>query len=159
MTMTISEKVAYLKGLADGLDLDKEPSKEGKLLARVIDILEDIGLAVEDLEEQMDAVEDELDAVSEDLSDLETAVFEDDDDDDDVNPCCGGCGSIWDDEDDDDDDDDYFFEVACPSCGEDLVIDESILDVGQVQCPNCGDKFSLDLTDEAESEEEEKPEA
>ena len=51
MTMTITEKVAYLKGLADGLELDKEPSKEGKLIAKIIDILEDVGLAVEDLEE------------------------------------------------------------------------------------------------------------
>ena len=39
MTMTITEKVAYLKGLADGLDLDKDPSKEGKLIAKIIDIL------------------------------------------------------------------------------------------------------------------------
>ena len=38
--MTISEKVAYLKGLADGLDLDKEPSKEGKIIAKIIDVLE-----------------------------------------------------------------------------------------------------------------------
>ena len=30
--MTISEKVAYLKGLAEGLDLDTEKSKEGKLI-------------------------------------------------------------------------------------------------------------------------------
>ena len=37
--MTISEKVAYLKGLADGLDLDQETSKEGKLIAKIIDVL------------------------------------------------------------------------------------------------------------------------
>ena len=36
MTMTITEKVAYLKGLADGLDLDKEPSKEAKLLTKIM---------------------------------------------------------------------------------------------------------------------------
>ena len=48
--MTISEKVAYLKGLADGLDLQEKPSKEGKLIAKIIDILEDVGFAVEDLE-------------------------------------------------------------------------------------------------------------
>ena len=49
MTMTITEKVAYLKGLADGLELDKETSKEAKLLAKVIEVLEDVGLAVEDM--------------------------------------------------------------------------------------------------------------
>ena len=38
--MTTSEKVAYLKGLAEGLGVDKE-TKEGRILDSVIDILED----------------------------------------------------------------------------------------------------------------------
>ncbi|MDO4517506.1 MAG: hypothetical protein Q4C76_10365 [Bacillota bacterium] len=146
MTMTITEKVAYLKGLADGLELDKESSKEAKLLAKVIDILEDIGLAVEDLEDEIEAVEEEVDAISEDLEDVEELVFEDEDDDDfDFGSCCGQCGDL---------DDDAFFEIECPSCGEDIVIDESILDIGEVTCPNCGDKFSMDLVDEDEEEED-----
>ena len=36
--MTISEKSAYIKGLADGLDYDKE-SAEGKLITALIDIV------------------------------------------------------------------------------------------------------------------------
>ncbi len=144
MTMTITEKVAYLKGLADGLDLDKEPSKEAKLLTKIIDILEDIGLAVEDLEDEIEAVEEEVDAISEDLEDVEEVLFEDDDDDFDFEGCCGQCGDV---------DDDAFFEIECPSCGEDIVIDESILDIGEVTCPNCGDKFSMDLVDEDEEDE------
>ena len=40
ITMTISEKVAYLKGLAEGLDIDTEKSKEGKLISVMIGILE-----------------------------------------------------------------------------------------------------------------------
>ena len=42
--MTISEKVAYLKGLAEGLNLDVDKSKEGKLISVMIGILEEIGL-------------------------------------------------------------------------------------------------------------------
>ena len=153
MIMTISEKVAYLKGLADGLDLDKEPSKEDKLIAKIIDILEEVGLAVEDLENEIEAVGAELDSVAEDVSDLETIVFdeydEDEDDDElDFGPGCGSCCSSADELGDD------FFEIACPSCGEDLVIDESVLDAGEVTCPNCGDKFSLDLTDEDADDED-----
>ena len=49
--MTISEKVAYLKGLAEGLNLDVEKSKEGKLISVMIGILEEVGLSIEDLEE------------------------------------------------------------------------------------------------------------
>lgn len=153
MIMTISEKVAYLKGLADGLDLDKEPSKEGKLIAKIIDILEEVGLAVEDLENEIEAVGAELDSVAEDVSDLETIVFDEYDEDDDEldfgpGSGCGSCCSSVDELGDD------FFEIACPSCGEDLVIDESVLDAGEVTCPNCGDKFSLDLTDEDADDED-----
>jgi hypothetical protein len=148
--MTITEKVAYLKGLADGLDLDKDPSKEGKLISKIIDILEDIGLAVEDLEEEVEAIDEELEAISEDLADVEDMIFEDYDDEDD------------DDDDDEDDEDEFdfadlgddFFEIECPECGEDLVIDESIFDVGEIGCPNCGNKFALDLVDEEEEDED-----
>lgn len=114
--MTISEKVAYLKGLADGLDLQEKPSKEGKLIAKIIDILEDVGFAVEDLEVEVEALTDEVESVAEDLSDVETMVFEDWEDEDDEDACGGGCccSSL---------DDDDFFEIECPSCGEDIVID------------------------------------
>ena len=131
--MTISEKVAYLKGLADGMELDKEDSKESKLIGKIIDILEDVGLSVEDLESEVEDLGDALDVLSEDVEDLEALVYddwEDDEDDDDVLPFPTELG-------------DDFFEVECPSCGEDIVIDESALDAGEVACPNCGDKFSL----------------
>ena len=91
--MTISEKVAYLKGLADGLDLQEKPSKEGKLIAKIIDILEDVGFAVEDLEVEVEALTDEVESVAEDLSDVETMVFEDWEDEDDEDACGGGCCS------------------------------------------------------------------
>ena len=130
--MTISEKVAYLKGLAEGLDLDTSKSKEAKLISVMIGILEEIGMSIEDLEENTVALGEELDAVSDDLSDVEKAVFEDEEDDED--DCC--C------------DDDDFFEVDCPNCGETLVIDESVLDEGVIQCPNCKQKFALDLSDD-----------
>ena len=111
--MTISEKVAYLKGLAEGLDLDTEKSKEGKLISKIIDILEDIGLAVEDLEEEVEAIDEELEAISEDLADVEDMIFEDYDDDDD---------------DDDDEDDDEEFDFA--DLGDDFFeIDEVFISV------------------------------
>ena len=128
--MTISEKVAYLKGLAEGLNIDTEKSKEGKLISVMIGILEEIGMSIEDLEENTVALGEEIDAISDDLSDVEKAVFEDEDD------CC--C----------DDEDDDFFEVECPNCGEELMIDQSILEAGVIQCPGCKQKFALDLSDD-----------
>ena len=78
--MEISEKVAYLKGLAEGLALDTE-SKEGKLIAAIIDVLDDMSGKFEDLEDELCDVEDGLDAVSDDLSDVEEALYEMDDED------------------------------------------------------------------------------
>ena len=139
--MTISEKVAYLKGLAEGLNLDTEKSKEGKLISVMIGILEEVGLSIEDLEENTQALGEEIDVLSDDLSDVEDVVFDEDEDEDE-------------DEDDEDYDDDWF-EVECPTCEEPLVIDDKALADGMIQCPNCHDKFALDLSDDTVEADEE----
>ena len=130
--MTISEKVAYLKGLAEGLNLDTEKSKEGKLISVMIGILEEVGMSIEDLEDTAAALGEEIDAISDDLSDVEQVVFDEDEEDD------GDC-----------------FEVECPSCEEPLLIDDEALAEGVVECPGCGQKFALELVDDAEDEDEE----
>ena len=79
--MEITEKVAYLKGLAEGLGLDKE-GKEGKIIAAMIDILDDIALELEDLGDGLEEVCDGLDAVSEDLEEVEDIVYDEFDEDD-----------------------------------------------------------------------------
>jgi uncharacterized protein YbaR (Trm112 family) len=129
--MTISEKVAYLKGLAEGLAIDTEKSKEGKLISVMIGILEEIGLSIEDLEENTVALGEEIDAISDDLADVEKLVFDEEDEDE----CC--C-----------EDEDDFFETDCPNCGESLVIDHSVLEEGVIQCPACKEKFAIDLSDD-----------
>ena len=48
-SMTASEKVAYLKGLAEGLGIDKEKG-EGKVINAIIDVLEDLAYGLEDVE-------------------------------------------------------------------------------------------------------------
>ncbi|MBR2935239.1 MAG: hypothetical protein IKB79_06640 [Oscillospiraceae bacterium] len=131
--MTISEKVAYLKGLAEGLDLDVEKSKEGKLISVMIGILEEMAMSIEDLEENDLDLGEEIDALSDDLADVEEIVFGDD-------------------MDEDEDEDDYF-EVECPNCAEPLVIDDEVLAEGMIQCPNCEEKFSLDLSDDTCTED------
>ena len=141
--MTISEKVAYLKGLAEGLDLDTTKSKEGKLISVMIGILEEVAMSIEDLEENTVALGEEIDAISDDLSDVEEVVFEDEDEDDICGCCCDN---------DDDDLEDDFFEVECPNCSEELMVDADILDAGQIQCPSCKQVFALDLSDEEEED-------
>lgn len=69
--MTASEKVAYLKGLAEGLDIDKK-SKEGKLFAAIIDTLEELAGDIAELESNAWDLGEAIDQVSDDLEDLET---------------------------------------------------------------------------------------
>lgn len=137
--MTISEKVAYLKGLAEGLNIDTDKSKEGKLINVMIGILEEIGLALEDLEENSLALGEEIDVLSDDLADVEAVVFDEDED--------------YEDEDEEEFDDDWF-EVECPNCDEVLVVDEEALAEGHIKCPNCDTEYSLDLTDDVVEAEE-----
>ena len=132
--MTISEKVAYLKGLAEGLDLDVEKSKEAKLISVMIGILEEVAMSIEDLEENDLDLGEEIDVLSDDLADVEEIVFGEDFDED-------------------EDEEDYF-EVECPNCEEPLVIDDEVLAEGVIQCPNCEEKFSLDLADDICTEDE-----
>ena len=135
--MTISEKVAYLKGLAEGLAIDTEKSKEGKLISVMIGILEELAMSVEDLEENALNLGEEIDVLSDDLADVESIVY---------------------DEDDEDYDDDWF-EVECPTCGETLVVDDKALADGEVECPECGSRYALDLSDDDEEDgESEAPE-
>ena len=55
--MEISEKVAYLKGLAEGLALDTE-TKEGKLIAAIIDVLDEMSIRFEDIDDNLVDLED-----------------------------------------------------------------------------------------------------
>ncbi len=129
--MTLTEKVAYLKGLAEGLALD-ESKPEIKLINAMIDILDDLALTATDLEDGMDLITEQLDAVDEDLDELESFVYEELDDDD---CCCDDCF----------DEDDEIYDVECPTCGEVIAIDGETLDEGSIDCPNCGELLEFDI--------------
>ncbi len=125
--MTVTEKAAYLRGLAEGLDLD-ESKPETKIINAMMDCIDDLSLTVSDLEDELALVTEQLDAVDEDLDELEEFVYEDYDGD--FCDCC---------------DDDEMYEVECPACHELVEFDEdSILD-GCAECPNCGEKLEFDL--------------
>ena len=144
--MEINEKVAYLKGLLEGMELDTT-KKEGKLLAAIIDVLEDISIELLDLQDQADELMDGLDAVSDDLEDVEDVLFGEDDEDED--------DEYYEDELDEDED---CYATTCPTCEETIYFDESVLEDGEVICPNCGEKLEFDLSslEEEESEEEQE---
>ena len=128
--MNISEKVAYIKGLAEGLSLD-EKTAEGKVLAAIIDVLGDVASAIAGLKEDTEYLDAYVEELDEDLGALEEECYDCCCDDD----CC--C--------DEDDDccccDDDFVEVECPECGETVCLDDTI-DLEKITCPACGAEFS-----------------
>ena len=133
--MTLTEKVAYLKGLAEGLALD-ESKPEAKLISAMIDVLDDIALSVSDLEDGLDLISEQLDAVDEDLDELESFVYEELDDCD--CDCDCECDDCYDDEEE-------YYDVECPSCGEVICVDREILEEGSITCPSCNELLEFDV--------------
>lgn len=133
--MTVTEKVAYLKGLAEGMEIAAD-SKEGKLLKAITDVLADLAVSVEDLEDYTSELSEQVDEIDEDLDALEGEIYGDEDDD----ACCCDC------EDDDEEDwDTEFYDVTCPNCNEEFSVDEETLLDGGIDCPSCGEHLEFDI--------------
>lgn len=125
---SLKSKVAYLQGLADGMDLPLE-NKEGRLLNGIISVLQDVAEELEGLGEAQEQLEDYVETIDEDLYTLEEDL--------------GGCDCEGED----------YVEVECPGCGETVMFESDILeddDVIEVTCPNC-DEVVFVNEDEAES--------
>lgn len=146
--MTPSEKAAYLKGLAEGLDISAD-DKNGKLLLAVIDALDSFAASIEALEVDSADMADELDSLGDDVSFIEELIFDAEDDydeDDDESFCRGSCCGC---------DDEADYEVTCPQCGEVVPVYEDDLSFGNIICPGCGEtlEFDFDETDEPDGED------
>ncbi len=142
--MTLTEKVAYLKGLKEGIDLSAEPMKE-KFITGLLELLEEMALTVNEIDEDLADAEEYIEEVDEALADVESEVYDLDDDctcscgcgpDCDCDPDCEcGCNAL----------DNEMYEVECPSCGETLYLDEDMFEEEYIECPSCGEKLELDI--------------
>lgn len=143
----LSDRISYLRGLAEGLKVD-ESSSEGKLITQLIDVLSEVIDEVDDLHDEVDELNDYVESIDEDLSELEGDFdddedededdefdfdFEDDDEDED---------DLDDDEDEDDEDDEFDFFAREDDLEED---DEDGVGmyVGCI-CPECHGMFCID---------------
>ncbi|MBC7087253.1 MAG: hypothetical protein H5T96_02055 [Tissierellales bacterium] len=75
----LAQKVAYLKGLADGLGID-ESTKEGKLLLSIVETLEDFSDVIGDLIDDHLDLEEYVNFIDEDLADVEEDIYGDESD-------------------------------------------------------------------------------
>ena len=159
--MEISEKVAYLKGLMEGMKFDTE-SDNGKVIASVVDILEEMAKEIENLTADVDTLNEYADELDYDLGSLEEFVYDEDED-----CCCCDDDDEYDDDDDyyyddedeeyeylddeddedfddeDDDEDSELIEIKCPECGDMIYLSPS-LEGREIECPNCVNKIKAE---------------
>ncbi len=155
--MTLYEKAAYLRGLADGVDFDKT-TPEGKILNALLDLVSEISDEVEAINDDLCDLQEYVEELDDDLADVEDFLDEECDGDCENCDCEGDCDECEfgdDDCDCDCDCDDSYFEVECPSCGETVCFDETI-DPENLACPACGEKFSCEFVDDLDDIEEDE---
>lgn len=121
--MSLAEKMGYLRGLADSLHLDEAASPTEKLLAALVDTVEELAEQAATNEEAIRALGAHLEELSEDLDVLETLVVDTFEEDDEAEE----------------------YELECPNCGGTLILDGATLESGIVTCPACRQKFEIDL--------------
>lgn len=128
--MNITEKVSYIKGLAEGLNLD-ESGKEGKVLLAIIDALDDIAHQVDEIDMDLSDLADVVGEIDDTIADIEEDFYGDEDDDE----CdCGCC------------DDEDLYEITCPKCNNSITVDFDVIAAGGILCPNCGEPLEFDLS-------------
>ena len=132
--MSITKRVTYLRGMVEGLELERE-TKEQKVLHGIIEILDAIAVELEDLDADVMALDDDVSVLVEDMQDLEDTVFEADEPD----CCCPSPPSSHHHH-----NKPQFYTVQCPSCDNEITIDEDVLNMGVIDCPSCGEKLELD---------------
>lgn len=149
--MDLSQKTAYLKGLADGSGLAKD-EKYGDFVKAFLDCMQSMAEEIETVEEYIHEVKDYAENIDEDLGDLEDLFFSGydmddfDDFDDDVI-----------DIEDDPEEGSEFIETVCPVCGETIgyytgTYNEPV----EIVCPNCDTvvaTLGTDVYEEGEDDE------
>ncbi|MCL1831607.1 MAG: hypothetical protein FWG45_01695 [Oscillospiraceae bacterium] len=125
--MTISEKVAYISGMAEGMKID-DSTNEGKLALALLDVLKDVAEELDMIDETLDDMADVVSELEEQLEELEEEIYGDMDGYDGF-----GFG------------DDDLYEITCRECDNTVSVDMSMLDNGSVNCPNCGEKIEFDI--------------
>lgn len=119
----LTNRAAYLQGLADGLKLDKETT-EGKLIDELIALVSDMAQELEALDDEQAFVADKMDELEDVIELIGDEVYGYDDDEDEV------------------------YTLVCEKCGEEIDFTADDLDdiaSGDFVCPECGEVIELDF--------------
>ena len=133
----ITDRTSYLRGLAEGLNIDREKA-ENKLMLEMLTVMDEMAQQILELDTDMDELDEYVASMESDLSDVEDMLFTDGDEDD---------------ADDDGyaEDGDEQIDVTCPHCGKEFSIVAAEINFDDdVVCPGCG-KSILGTEDETKS--------
>lgn len=111
----IAEKVSYLQGLSEGLNIS-EGSPQGKIISGMLGVLEEIANSMINLQYEFEEFKEYVESIDDDLFDLEESILDEDDLEN--------------------------IEIKCANCGEQLYFESEILeddDVIEIICPNCNE--------------------
>ncbi len=126
MDSSLRERIAYLQGLASGMDMETQ-GRGGQITVGILNVLEEMAENVDRLNEDVTYLEDYLVEVDAALGDVEI--------------------SLW--------GDDWLWEMTCPHCEGEVYFDQRDLeeqeDVIELICPICEEP--LDLPQEGDFDE------
>lgn len=121
---SIISKVFYLKGLVDGLKIDKN-TNEGKVIMEIIDVLKSMAEEMENISEDHKDMRSYIDSMNKDLADLQDNLYDDD-------------YETYKDE------GENFTEIQCPNCNDTVYVDKDILEKRkELTCPNCHNNICI----------------
>ncbi|MGA9172429.1 MAG: CD1247 N-terminal domain-containing protein [Thermoactinomyces sp.] len=126
MYESLKRELSYIQGLLEG-DSSHQHHVEYKGLNRLVDIIDQMIEANEQLARRLTELEEYVEAIDEDLNDVELLTYGEDGDEEMV-------------------------EVVCPDCGEEVLIDEDDLEDDSVEllCPKCHTLLELEDVNEEE---------
>lgn len=143
----LTNRAAYLRGLADGMNIDREKN-ENKLMLEMLNLLDEMVQKIKTLDNDLGELEAYVEDIDSDLGDVEEILFEDEDSDCDCcDDDCDCCGEF-------DDSEELSFD--CPHCGETVMVKAADIDYAESPvCEHCGQPFFTDLEDEEDSDDQE----
>ena len=145
----LTDKAAYLLGLAEGMQLHASKS-EHKLLLKVVDLLKDFAQEMEALRQDQEDLNEYMDSIDEDLGNIEELLYDEDDDDYDD----GRCPHCRPDEDDSLEGE---MEYECPHCGYQTKFNLADFDFEEdYLCPQCHKSFFPEGEDEDDEDDEDE---
>lgn len=120
----LKERVSYLKGLAEGLNIS-DSSNEGKVLKNIIEVMGEFADAIADMDTSQGQLEEYIEQIDSDLADIEEDYYD--------------CSE-------DDDLDEEYYELECPVCHDTIVVDEDTFDEeNEIVCPNCKNEIEIEF--------------